>query len=123
MFIDYWHEESGPGDTLQAVRGHRYAAVLDRPGEQDLTSHVDFEAVARAAADAGASVAKLMAQGQWLKRLGIEARADALSNSKPERAEDMRSALERLTAAGEMGELFQVIAIHSPDWPKPAGFE
>ncbi len=123
LFIDYGHEESGPGDTLQAVRGHRYAAVLDRPGEQDLTSHVDFEAVARAAADAGASVAKVMAQGQWLKRLGIEARADALSNSKPERAEDMRSALERLTAAGEMGELFKVIAIHSPDWPKPAGFE
>ena len=123
LFIDYGHEKSGPGDTLQAVRGHRYAAVLDRPGEQDLTSHVDFEAVARAAADAGASVTKVMPQGEWLKRLGIEARADALSNANPERAEDIRSALERLTAAGQMGELFKVIAIHSPDWPTPAGFE
>jgi len=123
LFIDYGHEKSGPGDTLQTVRGHRFAAVVDRPGEQDLTSHVDFEAVARVAIEAGTGVTKVMAQGQWLKRLGIEARAEALSNTNPERAEDIRFALERLTAADQMGDLFKVIAIHSPDWTKPAGFE
>jgi NADH dehydrogenase [ubiquinone] 1 alpha subcomplex assembly factor 7 len=123
LFIDYGHEKSAPADTLQAVRGHRFASVLDRPGEQDLTSHVDFEAVARAAADAEASVTKVMPQGEWLKRLGIEARAGALSNTNPERAGDIRSGLNRLTAADQMGELFKVIAIHSPDWPTPTGFE
>jgi NADH dehydrogenase [ubiquinone] 1 alpha subcomplex assembly factor 7 len=123
LFIDYGHEKSGPGDTLQAVRGHRFAAVLDRPGKQDLTAHVDFEAVARAATGAGASVTKVMPQGEWLKRLGIAARAGALSNTNPECAEDIRSALERLTAAGQMGELFKVVGVHSPDWPTPAGFE
>ena len=50
LFIDYGHERSAPGDTLQAVRGHRFAPVLDKPGEQDLTAHVDFEAVARVGA-------------------------------------------------------------------------
>src|SRR5256885_7967535 len=45
--IDYGHKRSAPGDTLQAVRAHGYAPVLDRSGEQDLTAHVDFEAVAR----------------------------------------------------------------------------
>jgi SAM-dependent MidA family methyltransferase len=123
IIIDYGHDKSGPGDTLQAVRGHRFAAVLDRPGEQDLTSHVDFEAVGRAARDAGAVMTKVMPQGEWLKRLGIEARADALMRANPERAGDIRSALERLTAADQMGALFKVIAIHSPDWPAPAGFE
>ena len=39
LFIDYGHEKSGPGDTLQAVRGHHYSRVLDKPGEQDLTAH------------------------------------------------------------------------------------
>jgi SAM-dependent MidA family methyltransferase len=123
LFIDYGHPTSAPGDTLQAVRGHRFAAVLDRPGEQDLTSHVDFEAVGREARDAGAAVTRVVPQGEWLKRLGIEARVQALLQANPERAEDIAAALERLTAADQMGELFKVVAIHSPLWPAPAGFE
>jgi NADH dehydrogenase [ubiquinone] 1 alpha subcomplex assembly factor 7 len=123
LFIDYGHEKSAPGDTLQAVRGHRFAGVLDHPGEQDLTSHVDFEAVNRVASEAGAAVTKVVAQGEWLKRLGIHARADALARANAGSAEDIRSALERLTAADQMGELFKAIALRSPDWPAPAGFE
>ncbi|MEO8454106.1 MAG: SAM-dependent methyltransferase [Sphingomicrobium sp.] len=122
LFIDYGHEKSAPGDTLQAVRGHRFAAVHDHPGEQDLTSHVDFQAVDRVAGEAGAAVTKVVPQGEWLKRLGIDARADALVRSNAGRAQDIRSALERLTAANQMGELFKAIAIHSPDWPAAAGF-
>src|SRR5439155_353923 len=38
LLIDYGHERSGPGDTLQAVRRHGFAPVLADPGEQDLTS-------------------------------------------------------------------------------------
>jgi len=122
LMIDYGHPESAPGDTLQAVRGHGFAPVLANPGEQDLTAHVDFEAVARVAADAGASVTPVLPQGDWLKRLGINARAAALSSGNPARSEDVRAALHRLTATSEMGELFKVIAIHSPQWPAPAGF-
>jgi SAM-dependent MidA family methyltransferase len=122
IFIDYGHERSAPGDTLQSVRGHRFAPVLADPGEQDLTSHVDFEAVAKAAKNAGASVTPLAPQGEWLIRLGIEARAQALSRANPDRADDVQSALERLTASDQMGSMFKVLAIHSPDWPAPAGF-
>jgi SAM-dependent MidA family methyltransferase len=121
IFIDYGHERSAPGDTLQAVRGHAYAPLLANPGEQDLTSHVDFEAVAIAARNAGAAVTPLVTQGEWLIRLGIEARAQALSRANPDRAADIQEALERLTSRDQMGELFKVIAIHSPGWPAPAG--
>lgn len=123
LFIDYGHSKSAPGETLQAVRGHRFAPVLANPGEQDLTSHVDFEAVATAARDAGAAVTPLVNQGEWLDRLGIAARAEALAKSNPDKAADIQAALERLTAPGQMGDLFKVIAIHSVDWPQPAGFE
>ena len=123
LIIDYGHERTAPGDTLQAVRGHRFAAVLDSPGEQDLTAHIDFEALATAANDAGAAVTSVVRQAEWLKRLGIEARADALSRSNPERSEEIASALRRLIAQDQMGDLFKVIAVHSPDWPKPPGFE
>ena len=93
FFIDYGHERSGPGDTLQAVRGHRFSPVLANPGEQDLTAHVDFEAVARAAVDAGAEATPVVAQGEWLVRIGIEARAQALQRANPERAEEIARAL------------------------------
>ena len=123
LFIDYGHARSGRGDTLQAVRGHRFTPVLADPGEQDLTSHVDFEVVERAARGAGASVTTLANQGDWLIRLGIESRAQALSRANPDRAADVQAAIERLTGREQMGELFKVIAIHSPEWPAPAGFE
>ena len=122
LIVDYGHERTAPGDTLQSVRDHRYASVLDRPGEQDLTAHVDFEAVEASACGAGAQVTPLVTQATWLRALGIEPRAAALIRSNPERDDEIRSAVERLTAPGQMGELFKVIAIHSPDWPAPAGF-
>lgn len=122
LLIDYGHARSATGDTLQAVRAHRFSPVLQNPGEQDLTAHVDFEAVACAATQAGALTTPVIPQGEWLIRLGIEARAQALSRANPERAGDIASALHHLTAPGEMGTLFKVLAIHSPEWPTPAGF-
>jgi SAM-dependent MidA family methyltransferase len=122
IFIDYGHEHSGAGDTLQAVRRHRYAPVLANPGEQDLTAHVDFQALADAAREAGASVTAVVPQGEWLIRLGIEVRAQSLCGANPDRAADIQTALERLTGRDQMGELFKVIAIHSPNSPVPAGF-
>jgi NADH dehydrogenase [ubiquinone] 1 alpha subcomplex assembly factor 7 len=122
LFIDYGHDRSGKGDTLQAVRRHGFTPVLANPGEQDLTSHVDFEAVARFAIDTGAQVTPVAPQGEWLSRLGIEARAETLARTNPDRSNDVASALERLTSPDQMGQLFKVIAIHSPRWPVPAGF-
>jgi SAM-dependent MidA family methyltransferase len=123
LIVDYGHSRSSPGDTLQAVRGHRYAAVLHDPGEQDLTAHVDFAALAKAASAGGAEATKVVTQGAWLERAGIRARADALARANPEKAEAIRLALGRLVGADAMGELFKVIAVHSGDWPRPAGFE
>lgn len=122
LIIDYGHERSAPGDTLQAVRAHGYADVLANPGEQDLTSHVDFQKVATTAASAGASVTPLVSQGRWLDRLGIGARTEALKQSHPARSEELEAARQRLCASNAMGELFKVIAIHAPAWPAPAGF-
>ncbi len=51
LIVDYGYgAEAGFGDTLQAVKAHQYAPVLETPGEADLTAHVDFAALAAAAA-------------------------------------------------------------------------
>jgi NADH dehydrogenase [ubiquinone] 1 alpha subcomplex assembly factor 7 len=61
-------------------------------------------------------------QGEWLNRLGIGQRAEALAASNPGRGAEIRQALERLTGTEAMGNVFKVIALHSPDWPAPGGF-
>jgi SAM-dependent MidA family methyltransferase len=122
LFIDYGHDRSAPGDTLQAVASHGYSPVLADPGEQDLTAHVDFEAVRRAATDAGAACSALVTQGEWLNALGIGARAAALAAAHPDRAEELAAQVQRLTGRDQMGELFKVLAMRAPDWPEPAGF-
>jgi SAM-dependent MidA family methyltransferase len=120
IVVDYGHAKTAPGDTLQAVRGHRFAPLLANPGEQDLTAHVDFEALAKAAEPARATA--VVTQGDWLRRLGIEARAEALIKANPDKSTEVHAALERLIDGAQMGELFKVMAIHSAGWPAPAGF-
>ena len=121
LLIDYGHVSTAPGDTLQAVSKHQFASILDRPGEQDLTSHVDFERVAQVAQAAGALASKVADQGSWLQQLGIEARAQMLKQGAPQRADEIDHALVRLCHPNQMGRLFKVIAMGHPDWPVPAG--
>ncbi len=54
LLIDYGRAAPGPGDTLQALKGHQKVDPLASPGEADLTVHADFPAVAAAARRAGA---------------------------------------------------------------------
>ncbi len=122
LIIDYGYREPASGDSLQAVRAHRFADPLAHPGEQDLTAHVDFAAVARAATAAGALASPTVAQGSWLERLGIAARAMALAANNPERTQEVAAARRRLCDAADMGELFKIVALRSPGWPELAGF-
>ena len=122
LIIDYGHARSAPGDTLQAVKDHRYADSLANPGEQDLTAHVDFEALGHAVGEFDVTISGPVAQGTWLKRLGIDQRAQSLIASNPGKRHDIEQAIDRLCGPDEMGELFKVMAICGPGWPEPAGF-
>jgi SAM-dependent MidA family methyltransferase len=122
LIVDYGHARSAEGDTLQAVRGHSFANVLTDAGEQDLTAHVDFEALARAAQAIPVAFDGPVEQGAWLEVLGIEQRAAALMKASPERADEIMAAKARLCDPDAMGNLFKVMAIRHRDWPAPAGF-
>lgn len=125
LIIDYGHARAGLGETWQAVRGHAYADPLDSPGQADLTAHVDFQALAQAAQRAGARVHGPVTQRQWLRRLGIEARAAVLKAHAPcGRAAEIDQALARLTADGArgMGALCKAIAITDPKLTAVPGF-
>jgi SAM-dependent MidA family methyltransferase len=122
LIVDYGHARTALGETLQAVRGHAFADPWAEPGENDLTVHVDFEALAAAAAAEGVRVLGPVPQGTWLTALGIDARTAALAAAAPERAAEMEAARARLVAPEQMGTLFKAMALVAPGWPDPAGF-
>lgn len=119
LVIDYGRAESGPGASLQGIRRHRPHPVLDMPGSADLTAHVDFAALARAARAAGAEVHGPVGQGDFLMALGLGERAAALSRAG---AENIGAAVERLAAPDQMGVLFKALAVVPPGFGPPAGF-
>lgn len=122
LFIDYGRDTPGPGDTLQAVRGHRKESPLASPGHADLTAHVDFPAFLSAAAGAGAGIGPIRTQGDFLDALGIQIRAAALARSRPDRAATIGRQLARLIAPDQMGALFKVAVAHQTGLVVP-GFE
>jgi len=121
LAIDYGYGRTQTGETLQGVRRHRYADVLEAPGETDLSAHVDFEALAQLARQAGLAVQKLATQGEFLTRLGIDQRCAALSAANPDRAEELAGARDRLVGPAQMGELFKAFCAASPGL-RPEGF-
>ncbi len=123
LIVDYGYAGPAVGDTLQAVRQHEYAPVLERPGEADLTVHVSFNALAKAAVSGGAAAWGPVPQGEFLRRLGIETRAIALAaEATLQQKADIDSALNRLIGDDQMGTLFKVLAIAPPASASPAGF-
>ena len=131
LVIDYGHVKTQAGETLQAVRGHDYTDPLSAPGEVDLSAHVDFAALGKAARTAGADVHGPITQGTFLARLGIVQRAEALKR-KADAAQTaaIDAALARLALPGpiagpqaSMADLFKVLAVTMPGLPPPPGFE
>jgi SAM-dependent MidA family methyltransferase len=122
LIVDYGHSESAAGETLQAVSRHAFADPWEAPGDRDLTAHVDFGALARAAAAEGVRVAGPRGQGEWLRAMGIDQRTAALAEAAPPRAAEIEAARDRLVSPEQMGSLFKALALTAPAWPEPEGF-
>jgi len=125
LIIDYGHLRSDAGDTFQAIARHSFTDPLKNPGQADVTAHVDFQALVRAAEDVGARVHGPAPQGEFLKRLGIETRAVTLmAKTTHEISEDISGALKRLIGGGRggMGSMFKVLAVSEPNLISLAGF-
>jgi NADH dehydrogenase [ubiquinone] 1 alpha subcomplex assembly factor 7 len=123
LIVDYGHTAHGTGETLQAVRRHKYHDILAEPGAADLTAHVDFAALADAARP-HAALHGPVTQGAFLRGLGIETRAQQLSQRATDaQRRDIEAALHRLIGPAEMGTLFKVLAMSDHDLAPPPGLE
>jgi SAM-dependent MidA family methyltransferase len=125
LVVDYGHTQTTTGETLQAVRKHQFVDPLAQPGEADMTAHVDFALLGRAARAVGADVRGPVSQAEFLTSLGIMERAEALRRrADPRGAADIDAALWRLigTEDSQMGRLFKVLCVTQKGLPVPPGF-
>ena len=123
LIIDYGSSQSLPGESLQAVRQHQPVDPLAEPGVADLSAHVDFAGLIRAAEAAGAKAHGPLPQGEFLLRLGLDARAASLrARATPAQVREIDAARRRLLDAREMGALFKAVALTAPSLPAPPGF-
>ena len=123
LIIDYGHGQSTIGDTLQAIRAHEKVSVLDRPGESDITAHVDFEALGQAFVGAGVQISDVITQQDLLARLGLHTRAQMLAaNASARQRADLVAAVARLAGPQQMGHLFKAMAVYAPGMASPAAF-
>ena len=124
LLIDYARPQGCYGDTLQAVRKNKKVGIFENPGEDDLTTMVDFLTCVRTAEKYGILTYGPVSQGSFLNNLGISLRAATLlKNATPQQAINITASKNRLVSNKKMGQLFQVLAILNSYLPTPAGFE
>lgn len=108
---EYYLAERSQGTLMCHYRHRAHADPFFLPGLQDITSHVDFSAVARAGRQAGLELLGYTGQAQFLINCGI---TDILLRTPPENAAaylPQAAAVQPLLSPSEMGELFKVIAL------------
>lgn len=108
---EYYHPQRAGGTLMCHYRHQAHADPFARPGEQDVTAHVDFSALAEAAAAAGLEVLGYATQAQFLVNCGI---TEVLGEANLENAlhyAPLAAQAQKLLSAAEMGELFKVLAV------------
>lgn len=108
---EYFHPQRSTGTLLCHYRHHVHGDPFFLPGLQDITAHVDFSALARAAAESGLEVLGYASQAQFLVNCGI---TDLLGEENPADAArylPSAAAANKLLSPSEMGELFKVLAV------------
>src|SRR4051812_770135 len=119
---EYYHPQRAEGTLMCHHRHRAHADPFLHPGEEDITAHVDFSALAEAARAAGAEVLGFATQAQFLVNCGI---TEVLSQANAENAlvyAPIAAQAQKLLSPAEMGELFKVLAVGRGVEPPLTGF-
>ena len=116
LFIDYgfpahefYHPQRNRGTLMCHYRHHAHADPFLWVGLQDITTHVDFSAIARAGA--GLDLLGYTGQAQFLINCGITELLATVPAEDAARYAPLAAQAQKLLSPAEMGELFKVIAL------------
>lgn len=108
---EYYAPDRNAGWLRCHFRHRAHNDPLQLPGIQDITSWVDFSAVAAAADAAGADIAGYTSQAQFLLGGGLEAELLALDQLPVQERAELSAQVKLLTLPGEMGERFKCLGL------------
>lgn len=105
---EYYHPDRCMGTLMCHYQHRAHTAPFWHPGLQDITAHVDFTAVAEAASSAELEVLGYTSQAAFLLSCGL---LDFCSTQDIHVHANQAQAINTLSSASEMGELFKVMAL------------
>lgn len=129
LIIDYGPLETVPVNSLRGIKEHKIVSPFSFAGQADISTDVDFGALAEAALDGseGIEVHGPIEQGAWLSELGIKERAERLMKKADEsKKAEMESGWKRLVEGGPtgMGKAYKIMVLLPENSGKrrPVGF-
>jgi SAM-dependent MidA family methyltransferase len=108
---EFFHPQRAMGTLACHYRHRVHGDPFFLPGLQDITAHVDFSALARAAQDAGLDLLGFAGQAQFLVNCGITGLLEQEHPEDVKRYLPVAAAAQKLLSPTEMGELFKVFAV------------
>lgn len=108
---EYYHPQRGMGTLMCHYRHRAHGDPFFHPGLQDITAHVDFSALARAATDSGLELLGYANQAQFLVNCGITEVLEREDAANAARYAPRAAEAQMLLSPAEMGELFKVLAV------------
>tara|TARA_B100000575_G_C23133452_1_gene657900 strand:- start:694 stop:1737 length:1044 start_codon:yes stop_codon:yes gene_type:complete len=123
LLIDYGTLNKKMYDSLQGIKEHKKVNIFDHYQNIDITHHINFHFIKQIVHLNGLKVGGIITQGDFLKNMGIDIRAEILSKKMSflEKT-DLYTRIRRLTHKNEMGELFKVMFITTKDNYFETGF-
>ena len=106
---EYYHPQRSEGTLMCHYRHHSYDDPFYLPGLADITTHIDFSAIWRAADAAGWRLEGYASQAAFLIDAGIMDQLDMQQVDDPAHIRTV-AALHKLVSPAEMGELFKTMA-------------
>jgi SAM-dependent MidA family methyltransferase len=111
---ELYHNAARRNGTLRAYSRHNFAAVLEKPGEQDITSHVNWTRVRNLGSSLGLSTVLFERQDKFLLDAGILDEMARRSGTEISDVEKLRlsTAAREMILPNAMASTFQVLVQH-----------
>ncbi len=123
LLIDYGNSNKKMYDSLQGIKNHKKVSIFDNYQKIDITHHLNFHFIKQIINLNGLKVGGIINQGNFLKNMGIDFRAEMISKKMSFlKKTDLYTRIRRLTHKDEMGELFKVMFVTTKDNNFKTGF-
>lgn len=119
---EYYHPQRSMGTVMCHYRHYAHDDPFYLPGLQDITSHVDFSAIAQIASENNLQLLGYTNQAHFLINCGITELLSNVAVADTFKYLPLSNQLQRLVSPAEMGELFKVIALGKGLNETPIGF-